>query len=332
MNYLSEAEVVREQLTIRDILSESVSKSRVDQIKEGLLSPKKYIQPKFFYDEIGSKLFEEITLLEEYYPTVTEKKILSSLYSKLNIDITGYNIVELGSGDHTKISLLLNVLPKEVRSTITYCPVDISKSAIERAASFLNIQYPELSIAGVVADFIQQVPQLSFPGKSLFLFLGSTIGNLSYEEQKLFMTDISSIMRPGDRLLLGMDLVKDKTVLEKAYNDSRMVTEQFNKNVLRVINKVMGSSLNTGDFEHHAFFNEEKSRIEMHLIAKRKLVADLPIINQQIVLKQGESIHTENSHKFNDKSIEEIGSFGNLCLEKKFTDDKEWFSLSLFRK
>ncbi|WP_075591399.1 L-histidine N(alpha)-methyltransferase [Labilibacter marinus] len=332
MNYSEEVLQVKEQVELVDILQKSDQQSSIEEIKTGLLASKKYISPKYFYDEVGSKLFEEITQLQEYYPTNTEKRIISNLYADLKMSLSGYNVVELGSGDHTKISLFLNQVPKHELSKITYCPVDISKSAIKRAASHLSMHYPELLIRGVVADFIQQLSQLSFKGKNLFLFLGSTIGNLSKTERQTFMQQLSQVMKPGDKLLLGMDLVKDFSILEKAYNDDKKVTDKFNKNILRVVNNMMGSNLNTNDFKHHAFYNHVDDRIEMHLIANRTMTIDFPLINHKIVFKKGESIHTENSHKFNPASIKQIGDMGNLKLDNIFTDNKQWFSLSLFTK
>ncbi|GAF04481.1 L-histidine N(alpha)-methyltransferase [Saccharicrinis fermentans] len=314
------------------VLHKDARQQVIEEIREGLSAPQKYIAPKFFYDEIGSELFEEITHLQEYYPTLTEKKIISGLYPDLGIDFRGLNVIELGSGDHSKINLLLSQVPKKILPTIRYYPIDISKTAIIRATSHLSLQLPDLKVSGVVADFIHQLPQLSFPGRSLFLFFGSTIGNLLPSEMKAFMEDISSIMQPGDYLLMGMDLVKDISVLEKAYNDSKEITAKFNKNVLRVINKLTGSDLCSHQFKHKAFFNEKMSRIEMHLEAKVSMCMDFPLLNKRVQFKEGETIHTENSHKFTKESIKVIAELGCLHLENIFMDEKKWFSLALCSK
>ncbi|MGQ1787717.1 MULTISPECIES: L-histidine N(alpha)-methyltransferase [unclassified Saccharicrinis] len=314
------------------VLHKNGKQQAIEEIRDGLNAPQKYISPKFFYDEIGSELFEEITRLKEYYLTCTEKKIISKLYPRLGIDFRDINVIELGSGDHSKINLLLNQVPRDILSTITYFPVDISKSAIARSTSHLSLQLPELKVYGLVADFIHQIPQLSFSGRNLFMFLGSTIGNLLPSEIKAFMEDISSIMQPGDYLLMGMDLVKDISTLENAYNDSKHITAKFNKNVLRVLNKLTGSDLCPDKFNHKAFFNKEMSRIEMHLEAKTNMSMDFPVLNQRIYFKEGETIHTENSHKFNPESIKIIGNFGRLQLDNIFMDENEWFSLALYNK
>ncbi len=304
----------------------------IDEIRKGLSATQKYISPKFFYDKVGSQLFEEITQLEEYYPTNTEKNIIANVYPKLNIDFRNLNIIELGSGDHAKISLFLNQIPTDILSTISYYPVDISKTAIIRATNNLNLQFPQLSIKGVVADFIHQIPQLTIPGKNIFLFFGSTIGNLLPSEIKAFMEDVSSIMKPGDYLLMGMDLVKDISTLENAYNDKKQITARFNKNVLHVINRLTGSNLDVDKFDHKAFFNKKMSRIEMHLIANTAMTIEFPVLNQIISFKEEETIHTENSHKFSAESMKVMGDLGKLHLDDIFTDDKKWFSLSLYSK
>ena len=330
MDLNANAFLIKDSVSNIKILPPSESQNVLEEIKQGLNARQKYISPKFFYDKRGSELFEKITQLVEYYPTQTEKKLIKDLYSLLNIDFRKFNIIELGSGDHTKINLFLQQIPVNIISTLTYYPVDISQSAIGNATNFLMSRYPNLSVSGVVADFIHQLPQLSFVGKNLFLFFGSTIGNLTPSEIKSFMEDISSIMQPGDYLLLGMDLFKDISVLENAYNDSEGITEAFNLNVLRVINRITRSSLSENDFKHRAFFNSKMSRIEMHLEASKDMCIDFPEFDQKINFKKGETIHTENSHKFNKESIKVIGDFGNLHLKNIFMDDKKWFSLALY--
>ncbi len=330
MAYLVDDLIVKEQLQIRNLLPETGDLDVIKELKAGLTSQQKYISPKFFYDAEGSKLFEEITRLKEYYPTNTEKSIIKNIYSKLGFDFQ--NVIELGSGDDSKISLLFNQLPEELVSEITYYPVDISKSAIKKAAGNLIQKFPDLMISGVAADFIHQIPQLSFDGTSLFLFFGSTIGNLSERERKTFIQHISAEMNAGDVLLLGMDLVKKISILERAYNDELGITAKFNKNILKVVNKWLGSNLDPELFKHYAFFNRTENRIEMHLIALKDLMIKFPKLNQEISFKKGESIHTENSQKFTPESIESIGEYGKLKLEHIYTDKNQWFCLAKYVK
>lgn len=332
MNYSGENTIVKERFKLVNHLPNIGIDHIKKEIISGLQSAPKYISPKYFYDEEGSKLFEKITQLQEYYPTRTEKSILSTIYLKLGVDFSNLNIIELGSGDHSKISLLLKQIPNYLLRSITYYPMDISQSAIESSSTYLQQKFPDLHISGIVADFIHQLTSLSFKGKNLFCFLGSTIGNLSPNEVKIFMRDLSSTMNTKDHLLIGMDLVKDIHILENAYNDNKEITSAFNKNILNVVNNIIGSNFNINNFSHHAFYNSSHQRIEMHLIANKHMIVDIPKHRISISLAMGETILTEYSYKFQRSSIEKIGSYGELKLKKIHTDDKEWFNLVHFVK
>ncbi len=298
-----------------------------DEIIRSLKSTPKQISSKFFYDKVGSKLFEEITQLEEYYPTRTETKIISSIGQELDIDFTNLNIIELGSGDPTKISLLLRQTPDNKLNTITYHPVDISKSAIRESAQKLAIEFPMIKINGVVADFIHQLDLVPFSGKKLFCFFGSTLGNFEIEEVENFLIEVGSVMEKGDSFLLGLDMVKDVAVLEKAYNDDKNTTAEFNRNILNVVNKLAGLNFNPDDFEHYAFYNKDKNRIEMHLKAIKDINVSINGNGEIIKILKKELIHTENSHKFSKEIINTMASWANLEIKAIHTDKKEWFSL-----
>ncbi len=303
-----------------------------DEILSGLKAKQKHISPKYFYDGKGSELFEEITHLEEYYPTRAEKSIISSVGEVLDIDFKNLNIVELGSGDSSKISLLFNQIPTEELKTVTYFPVDISQSAIEKSASELIYQFSLKNIIGIVVDFFHQLKLIPKPGRRLFCFFGSTIGNFDTRQVKDFMTQLGNTMQKGDSLLLGMDMVKDITVLEKAYNDAKGITAIFNKNILSVVNNLTDSEFNISDFEHWAFFNAEKSRIEMHLRVENDVEVSVNSGTEKINLKKGDTIHTENSHKFFTADINRLASFANLEIQNILTDENRWFSLVYFQK
>ncbi|MDA3779773.1 MAG: L-histidine N(alpha)-methyltransferase, partial [Bacteroidales bacterium] len=267
-----------------------------------------------------------------YYPTRTEKKIISTIGDKLAIDFSNLTIIELGSGDPSKISLLLSQIPKNKLSTISYYPVDISLSAIENSAKQLAEKFPLINIHGIAADFIHQLNLLPKTDKRLFCFFGSTIGNFGTKKITEFMTVLGSEMQIGDSLLLGMDMIKDINVLENAYNDSKQITADFNKNILNVLNDLMGSDFNIADFEHIAFFNKEKRRIEMHLKAKKEMFITFNSNIESIFIKKGELIHTENSHKFDKSSIKNFGLSAGLHTEGVFTDANNWFSLLHYKK
>lgn len=308
----------------------------IDKVREelidGLTSSPKFIPSKYFYDKKGSLLFEEITKLDEYYPTRTEKSILIDVLSKLNLQINDLSIIELGSGDPSKISLLFDQICQSELDQINYYPVDISQSAIESSISLLTQKYDGIIINGIVADFIHQVELLPKVNNKLICFFGSTIGNLKRNEIQIFMKKLGAVMREGDNLLLGLDMIKDVDILENAYNDSQGITAAFNKNILNVVNKLISTNFDPDKFEHLAFYNNQEQRIEMHLKAKENLRIEVNSSKVELQIKKGEMIHTENSHKFNSKDIQQFAYWGDLNIENVFTDGKNWFSLVHLKK
>jgi L-histidine N-alpha-methyltransferase len=293
----------------------------------GLTSFSKKISSVFFYDAKGSKLFEEITKLSEYYLTRTEVTLLKEAAPQIADKLRNVDIVEFGSGDCTKISILLDTIPGEFIDTVCYVQVDVSIDAVEKSSNILLNKFSGIRIHGIVADFISQLDVISKDTKKVFCFLGSTIGNFSMEEAMQFLVDLSEIMHSGDLLLLGFDMVKSKEVLEEAYNDSRHVTERFNKNILNVVNSHIGTDFDPDAFEHIAFYNERFSRIEMHLKAINDLEVSCPSLPTTISIKKGETIHTENSYKFTDENIKSLASGAGLEIQNIFTDKNKWFSL-----
>jgi len=303
-----------------------------EEILKGLTSDPMYISPKYFYHAGGSQLFEQITRLEEYYPTRTEKAILADIGKHLEVNFTGLNIVELGSGDPSKICLLLRQIPSEEQAGLHYYPVDISQLALEGSMHELAKEFPHIQVTGIVADFMHQFEKLPKVPNRLFCFLGSTIGNLKPAERESFMKKLGLEMKPGDHLLLGLDMVKDPRVLHRAYNDSQEVTAAFNKNILNVVNGIMDATFEASDFEHLAFYNEKEQRIEMHLKANRDRQIRINGHQQTLHIKKGETIHTENSYKFKQHDIEHIGHQAGLTTLSVFTDKHQWFSLVLYGK
>jgi L-histidine N-alpha-methyltransferase len=337
MNYTDHDTLIISDVQILNLLPDiGIEKAR-EEIIAGLVARPKYVSPKFFYDKKGSELFEEITRLEEYYPTRTEKHILGSLFEHISMDFENLDIVELGSGDASKIKLLLKQIPEEHHDCITYYPLDISHSAIEKSTRELSLQFPSIKLKGIVADFFHQLNVLPSNRRKLVCFLGSTLGNLSAEEAEEFMKLLGSEMRTGDAFILGVDMVKDKDVLERAYNDSQGITEAFNLNILHVINRLTGSQFNPSDFEHVSFFNVHQNRVEMHLRAVKEI--DLAIQDNgrsgkpvKVHFDKGEGIHTENSYKFTEKRIRQLGQWADLKMESVISDPKQWFSIVHFQK
>lgn len=323
--------VINHQVTISNFLRKESKESLITEIYNDLTSRKRSIASKFFYDDIGSSLFEEITTLYEYYPARTEKSILRHIAPEVLKDVEGLDIIELGSGDCSKISILLDAIPANKISKIHYIPVDVSEAAILKSADLLSYNYPGLPIHGLVADFIKHLSGLPGIRKRLICFFGSTIGNLGNSEACQFLSNIRKLMRPGDCLLVGFDLVKDQQILEAAYNDDQGITAAFNKNILEVINRIAGTNFDPDLFEHIAFYNPGKSRIEMHLRAIQEMVVESRHFPQIIHLEKGDAIHTENSHKYTTKDILGFGTVTGLHLDEVYTDAQQWFGLGLFR-
>lgn len=314
-------------------LVESLPSQQVkNEMINGLKSAPKFISSKYFYDHYGSELFERITRLDEYYPTRTEKSILERIAPGIAENPGIKSIIELGSGDCSKSCMLFEAYPQQELSKLTYYPVDVSSSALRESSELLNQRYPELNITGYVADFVEHIEVL--PGESgrLISFFGSTIGNLSRDMAKQFLRQLSEKMDAGDHLLVGFDLVKDRDVLEKAYNDEEGVTEEFNRNILRVVNRTLEANFSLKDFAHLAFYDEEMERIEMHLEAIRDIEVHSPIVPSGIYLRKGETIHTENSHKFSTRRIRQLADHAGLKINHMHTDDQNWFALVHFEK
>ncbi len=297
-----------------------------------LSSSPKSISSMYFYDALGSKLFEDITSLPEYYPTRTEKPLIKKAASEIE-SWENLDIIEIGSGDSSKISLLFDAISDKDLTTVRYIPIDVSHTAIKESVDILNSRYPQMEIHGMVADFMTQLDMIpSGAEKRLFCFFGSTIGNFDREISKLFLEEVATVMNPGDRLLLGVDRVKDVEILEKAYNDAQGVTAQFNLNILDVVNDLADTNFEKEHFEHLAFYNNEKHRIEMHLRAKKTMTISTPHMEKDITIMEGETIHTENSCKFSETGLHHLQKESGLTIEKNFVDSREWFSLIQFCK
>lgn len=321
-----------EVLSIQNLLVSEDQSEMIAGIYKGLIKPQKQISSRFFYDDQGSSFFEDITRLPEYYPTRTEKSIIKSIAPQIMAETESIDLIELGSGDSSKISLLLNAVPKNKIENIRYIPVDVSEAAIIKSSEILVQKYPGLRIHGLLADFMKHLTMLPGKNNRLICFFGSTLGNLTRKQANQFLVDIGNLMLQGDRFLLGLDLVKNSEIIEKAYNDAQGVTAAFNVNILRVINQYADTNFNTDLFEHIAFYNTEKSRIEMHLRALKNMSISSPNFPQKINVIRGETIHTENSHKFTMNDIYEFSKLSNLKTDNIFTDHNQWFSVVSFKK
>ncbi len=308
--------------------STKIEEEIIQEVLEGLSKPVKELPSKLFYDELGSKLFDEITKLKEYYPTRTEMKIMEDNIEEIGSLLgEGTVLVELGSGSSKKIRLLLENIP----GLAAYIPIDISKEHLLHSTEILSGDYPELEIIPFVADYTKDfiLPEI---GKSYdhicAYYPGSTIGNFKPAEAKEFLGRISKLIGKNGGLIIGVDLKKDKAILEKAYNDSKGITAQFNLNILDHINNETGAKFETDKFEHLAFYNDEEGRIEMHLLSKETQAIKLN--GSVIELKKNEDIITEYSYKYTVKEFSELVS-DHFEVRNVWTDSKKLFSIQYLR-
>jgi L-histidine Nalpha-methyltransferase len=302
------------------------------EVLRGLSARPRNLPPKLFYDAAGSHLFERITETPEYYPTRTERAILKDFAGEM-VQQAGNNLtlVELGAGSASKTQVLIQaLLRRQLRAD--FYPVDVSSSALQGALATLNGHFPRLRVNPVVADYTHRLPDLKLlPGRKLVLFIGSTIGNFEPEEAEAFLKSVRRSLQPGDALLIGFDLIKDADVLNAAYNDAQGVTAAFNKNMLARINHELGGSFDLDAFEHVAFWNRRKARIEMHLESVYEQTVWVQDLDRGFHFNQGERIHTENSYKFNQRSIARLLRRSGFKLEKSWTDPQGWFCEALAR-
>ena len=296
-------------------------------VARGLSLPQKELDPKYFYDDRGSELFELITVLPEYYLTRAERSLLLAEIPEVVGKIQPRSLVELGAGSASKTRIILDAM-QSTGSGEQYVPVDVSRDFLEDSAARLREIYPRLTITTAVGDFTRQLrlPLLERP--SLFVFLGSTIGNFESESAIRILHRIASQMRPDDCFLLGVDLRKDERVIEAAYNDSAGVTADFNLNILRVLNRELGTNFDLSAFRHRAFYNRDCHRVEMHLDSDRDQTVFIPGIGS-VRLAKGESIRTELSCKYDRPTVEGLFRSAGLRLDRWITDTREFFALAL---
>jgi dimethylhistidine N-methyltransferase len=298
-------------------------------VLEGLSRAPKMLLPKLLYDAEGSALFEQITKLPEYYPTRTEAAILAEnadeICLRLGNDIT---VSELGAGTATKTRILLRSLLQHRRS-IDYFPLDVSNAALQVAKHEIQQELSTVNVHPQLGDF----EDLTFLSRQvpprLVLYIGSSIGNLEYEEAVGLLQDVACHLSRGDRLLLGVDLVKEGEVLRAAYDDNAGVTAAFNKNLLVRINRELGGHFELDSFSHVSVWNSTLSRIEMHLESECRQTVKVDALNVELDFYQGERIHTENSYKYTIESLEELLRRAGFALEHTWTDSHGWFAVSL---
>lgn len=302
-----------------------------DDVRRGLTGERKELPPKYFYDARGSRLFERITRLPEYYLTRTERGILLRLAPELVRELRPRALVEFGAGSAEKTRILLDAMAREGLLE-GYAPIDVSAEALEETARRLAAAYPELRIVGVIGDFQRRLA-LPFRGEGrLVAFLGSTIGNFTGREATSFLRRVAEGLLPGDGFLVGFDLVKDPARLEAAYDDAAGVTARFNRNALRVLNRELGADFDLSAFRHRAVYEEEEARIEMYLVSAREQEVRFQEIDLVVRFREGEAIRTELSHKYTRESAEGLLEAGRLQLARWETDPEGSFAVALARR
>ena len=308
-------------------------KTFAEEIALTLKHQPRSISPKYFYDNLGSKLFDKICKLPEYYPYNCESSILKKIAKNLKPYLTNdVRLVELGSGSSTKTRLLINALLKN-QGYVEYFPIDISDVLIESAKKLCN-DYKTLQVTGIIdtyengLDFIEHYDDKP----NLITFLGSSFGNFNEEDGNNFLKKIHDLMKSTDYFLIGLDMKKNNDILFKAYNDTKDLTAKFNLNVLERINKELDANFEISKFAHKAYYNESKGRIEMYLRSLSDQTVTIPKAGISIQLSENELIHTENSHKFTISQIDSMFEEVGLDIVQIWFDTKKYFGLVLAKK
>jgi L-histidine N-alpha-methyltransferase len=318
-------------ITIESYLQDGEERSLAEDVLDGLTKPFKELPPKHFYDTRGAELFDRICELPEYYPTRTERAILQDHAERIAAATGAAELVELGSGTAAKTRVLLDAL-SDAGTLTRYVAVDVTEQMVRTCAEELTNEYPGLRVHGVIGDFerhLDRVPPAE--GSRLVVFLGGTIGNFPPGSRRRFLREIARLLGPEDHLLMGTDLVKDPDVLERAYDDAEGVTAEFNRNLLRVLNRELDADFDPEDFEHVALFDSEHEWIEMRLRARRAHTTTVADLGLSVRFEAGEEMRTEISAKFTRARVEGDLAAAGLELTNWLTDVDELFALSLSR-
>lgn len=310
-------------------------------VEKGLGDKQKHISPKFFYDKKGSKLFEEICSQPEYYLNRIESLILKRSLNEIT-NIVGekeISIIELGNGNSLKTRILLKPFLGNLKKAC-YFPIDVSLKMLKKSIKDLSKEYVNLEIFGICSDYVSGLMKINdfmkmkdnIPKNKLIIFLGSSIGNFDPKEAKNFLCSLKRYIRQEDALLIGIDLEKDKRILDKAYNDKKGLTAKFNLNILARINRELDGEFKLSSFEHKSFYNIHKHRIEMHLESKLDQEVRVGAIKKTFHFKKGETIHTENSYKYSQNNLNKLVKNAGLEMIQSFTDRKKQYTLILLKR
>ena len=306
----------------------------IDEVWSGLLQRPRSLVPWILYDSEGSRLFECITTLPEYYPTRTERDILvnnaEAIITATGSDYTRpLRLLELGAGTAAKTGILLEAA-MHLRNEVIYLPVDVSSDALDAACDSIGCLLPDVQLQPMVANYVTHPPKLErFDGTTLAMYIGSSIGNFSPQEARTILCNLRSQLRAGDALLLGTDMVKDEATLVRAYDDKDGVTSAFNLNILHRLNRELGANFDPGCFRHRVRWNRVESRVEMHLESTCDQCVDIPAAQLSVQFAALETIHTENSYKFTRNALGALLDDAGFAIEKTWTDPLQWYALTL---
>lgn len=320
-----------DKLFIRNLVTRDPLAGLAEDVRRGLTTQPKRFLPKYFYDELGSQLFEAICLLPEYYLTRAENEILDRYADEIVSSVAGpTTLIEMGSGSASKTRLIIEALLRR-QNELLFMPVDISATALESSSRILLQSYPRLSIDAYAADYFAALAELAKEQRThtLALFLGSNISNFDPEEALKFLRALRHVLNEGDALLLGADLKKDKAVLEAAYNDALGVTAAFNLNVLARINRELGGDFDLRAFAHRAVYNQDVGRVEIYIESNREQTVTIGKLDLQVEFAAGEQIHTENSYKYDLADIRKLAAATGFTLAQTWQDQKQQFSSNL---
>jgi L-histidine Nalpha-methyltransferase len=307
----------------------------IREVQDGLRSRPRTLKPWMLYDDAGSFLFEQITDLPEYYPTRTERSLLSRHASAILASVADgsrpLRVVELGAGSASKTCLLL-AAAAHMHIEVVYMPLDVSSDALDIACESIQNAFPKVLLQPLVVNYVDSPPQLEeFDGSTLALYLGTSIGNFTPRESRTILRNLASQLGNRDAFLLGTDLVKDESLLVAAYQDSQGVTAAFNLNILHRLNKELGADFDPTGFRHCARWNPSESRIEMHLESTRSQLIRIPGAGLELNFRPGETIHTENSYKFTDETLSALLCDSGFTAEMSWKDADQWYALTLSR-
>ncbi|HKR59942.1 MAG TPA: L-histidine N(alpha)-methyltransferase [Pyrinomonadaceae bacterium] len=320
------------KLLIHNLVRFDPSAGFAEDVRRGLTAKPKSLSPKYFYDELGSQLFDAICLTPEYYLTRAENEIIERYADEIVSAIGGEKtLLEMGSGSASKTRLLIEALLKR-QSSLLFMPVDISASALESSSRILLQSFPRLWIEAYAAEYFDALAVLSerqSRGRTLALFLGSNISNFGREEAPKFLRALRRVLKTGDALLLGADLRKDRSILEPAYDDALGLTAAFNLNLLARVNRELDGNFNLRAFKHHAFYNEEIGRVEIYIESIPAQTVNIGKLNLEVRFDAGERIHTENSYKYDLSGIAQLASDTGYTCTRTWLDSRERFSSNL---